>query len=155
MICFNRKIRIAMNWKKWCFFVFLLIVGAAGRAQSSPVGVWKSVDDQTGEAKSHVEIFQEGNQYFGKIVKLLEAEPDTRCKECKGDKKDKPLIGMLVIENMETHKDYWKGGRIMDPETGNDYACSIWFEEGKPDELKVRGRHWTGIYRTQTWYRVK
>ncbi|HHS95446.1 MAG TPA: DUF2147 domain-containing protein, partial [Phaeodactylibacter sp.] len=26
-------------------------------AQSTPIGVWKTIDDETGEAKSHVEIY--------------------------------------------------------------------------------------------------
>jgi uncharacterized protein (DUF2147 family) len=48
----------------------------------------------------------------------------------------------------------WKGGKILDPEKGKEYSCTMWFEAGKPDELKVRG--WFGpVYRTQTWYRVK
>lgn len=62
---------------------------------------------------------------------------------------------MVIVNDLEPYKDYWKNGTIMDPETGNEYGCSVWFEEGKPDELKVRGKHWTGVYRTQTWYRVR
>ena len=124
-------------------------------AQSSPEGIWKTIDDNTGEAKSHVEIYEKGGAYYGKIVKLLRREPDTLCEECKGDKKNKPLVGMVIIEDLQPHESYWRKGIIMDPENGNEYGCSVWFEDGKKDELKVRGKHWTGLYRTQTWYRVK
>ena len=124
-------------------------------AQDTPVGIWKTIDDKTGEAKSHLEVYENSGKYFAKIVKLLLSPPDKICDNCKGDKKNKPLMGMVVVDNMTAYKDYWKGGNIMDPESGKDYGCSMWFEAGKPDELKVRGKHWTGLYRTQTWHRVK
>ena len=124
-------------------------------AQPSPIGTWKTIDDNTGEAKSHVEIYENGGKLYGKIAKLLKSSLDKACEECPGKKKGKPLMGMLVIEGLEPYKDYWRKGTIMDPENGNEYGCSIWFENGNADELKVRGKHWTGLYRTQTWYRVE
>ena len=124
-------------------------------SQASPIGIWKTVDDKTGEARSQVEIYEQGGKLYGKIVKLLKSSPDKVCTECPGKKKNKPLIGMLVVEDLQAYKGQWKKGTIMDPENGNEYGCSIWFENGNTDELKVRGIHWTGLYRTQTWYRVK
>jgi len=134
--------------------LFFAILSFAS-AQSSPAGVWKTIDDNTGEAKSHVRIYEQDGAYYGKIIKLLQREPDAVCKECKGDKKNEPLMGMVIMEDLQLHNDYWKKGTIMDPENGNEYGCSIWFEGEKKDELKVRGKHWTGLYRTQTWYRVE
>ena len=136
-------------------FLAMLAIATATFAQPSPIGVWKTIDDETGEAKSHVEIYEKGGKLYGKIARLLISAPDKICEECPGKKKGKPLMGMHVIEGLEPHKDYWKSGTIMDPENGNEYGCSIWFENGNADELKVRGKHWTGLYRTQTWYRVQ
>lgn len=133
----------------------MMALATAALAQPSPIGVWKTIDDETGEAKSHVEIYEKGGKLYGKIARLLISAPDKICEECPGKKKGKPLMGMHVIEGLEPHKDYWKSGAIMDPENGNEYGCSIWFENGNADELKVRGKHWTGLYRTQTWYRVQ
>ena len=135
--------------------LFALFTCSVGFAQS-PLGTWKTIDDNTGEAKSHIEIFEQGGKLHGKIVKLLKSAPDKLCDQCKGDKKDKPLMGMLIVEDLAVSDDYWKGGIIMDPESGKEYGCSIWFDD-KTDtnELKVRGKHWTGLYRTQTWYRVE
>lgn len=120
----------------------------------SPIGTWKTIDDNTGEARSHVEIYEQDGKVYGKIVKLLQSDPGTLCEECKGAKKNKPVLGMVIIEEMNKVKDYWKNGSILDPENGKEYGCSIWLEDGKSDELKVRGKHWTGLFRTQTWYRV-
>lgn len=133
----------------------VLATALAVFAQSAPTGVWKTIDDETGEAKSHVEIYKEDGKYHGKITKLLLSPQDKVCEACTGSRKGKKLVGMVIVDDLEPYKDYWKNGTIMDPETGSDYGCSVWFEEGKPDELKVRGKHWTGLYRTQTWYRVK
>jgi uncharacterized protein (DUF2147 family) len=130
------------------FFTF------SAQAQSSPIGIWKTIDDKTGEAKSHIEIYETDGKYYGKIVKLLRREADTVCEKCPGTKKDKKLVGMVIMEDLETKDEYWKNGSILDPESGKEYGCSIWFEDGNTEELQVRGKHWTGLYRTQTWYRV-
>jgi uncharacterized protein (DUF2147 family) len=139
--------------------VLLLLIATAmatvAWAQSSPTGVWKTIDDKTGEAKSHVEIYEQGGQYYGKVVKLLKSSPDKKCTECPGKKKDQPILGMVLVEGLKAQDGYWKKGKILDPESGNEYGCTVWFEKGKPDELKLKGIHWTGLYRTQTWYRVK
>ena len=143
-----------MKFKILAFLGFALMLNVSAFAQSSPLGTWKTIDDATGDAKSHVEIYEENGKLFGKVTKLLQRDPSTLCEKCPGDKKNKPVLGMLIIEDLQPVKDYWKKGSIMDPENGNEYGCSIWFEDGKSDELKVRGKHWTGLFRTQTWYRV-
>ena len=144
-----------MNKKSVIPVVFILLFLFYNLIAQSPAGVWKTIDDDTGESKSHVEIFEQNGAYFGKVVKLLKSDPGTICDECKGDKKDKPVLGMVILESMQATDYYWSKGTIMDPENGKEYGCSIWFEGGKMEELKVRGKHWTGLYRTQTWYRVK
>jgi uncharacterized protein (DUF2147 family) len=136
------------------FLSVFLFVGFMS-AQSSPEGVWKTIDDETGEAKSHVEIYKQGNKYYGKVVKILTDKKDAVCSECDGKNKNKPVMGMVIVDGLESYKDYWRGGTIVDPNSGSEYKLSIWYEDGKKDELKVRGRHWTGLFRTQTWYLVK
>jgi len=138
------------------FFMFgLLCTIGTLKAQTSPFGVWKSIDDKTGEAKSNVEVYQKNGKLYGKVIKILTDKPNAKCDDCKGDKKDQPVQGMVIIEGLQEAAGTWKNGTILDPENGNVYGCVIWLEEGKPNELKVRGKHWSGLYRTQTWYRVK
>lgn len=132
-----------------------MVFAATLSAQNSPIGVWKTIDDKTGEAKSHVEIYEKAGVFYGKVVKLLRKDAAGRvCDLCSGSRKDQPIMGMVILENLKPYKDYWRKGNIIDPETGNEYGCTIWFEAGKPNELQVKGIHWTGLYRTQTWYRV-
>ena len=134
-------------------FSFTLIFSLS--AQNSAIGVWKTIDDESGEAKSYVEIFEEGGKFHGKIVKLLLSPEDKICPKCTGAKKGKKLMGLRIVDDLSSYENYWKGGTIMDPETGKEYGCSVWFDDNNTDELKVRGKHWTGLYRTQTWFRVK
>ncbi len=124
-------------------------------AQTSPIGIWKTIDDDTGEAKSHVEIYEKDGKLYGKVVKLLLRPADTICEKCPGKKKNTPVVGLHIIEDLKPYDNYWQKGTILDPENGKEYGCSIWFEDGKADELKVRGKHWTGLYRTQTWYKAE
>jgi uncharacterized protein (DUF2147 family) len=138
------------------FFLFIFIGSiTAMNGQGTVMGTWKTVDDKTGEPKSYVEIYEEEGKLYGKITRLLSAEQDAVCDACKGRNKDKPIRGMMIIEDMEAEGDVFKGGKILDPETGNTYKCRIWLSEEDTDVLKVRGIHWTGLYRTQTWNRVK
>lgn len=120
----------------------------------SPIGVWKTVDDATGENKSLVEIYEKNGLLEGAVRELLLKPSDTLCEACEGDLKNKPVLGMIVIENMKQQGDQWKSGTILDPETGKTYKCILWFDEGNSDLLKVRGKHWTGLYRTQDWHRT-
>ena len=132
---------------------FFLSVGSL-LAQSSPVGIWETIDDETGEPKSHVEIFEKDGKFYGKVVKLLPAATTDICVDCPGDKKDQPLVGLEILWDFEAHKDYWSYGRIVDPADGDVYKCSMWLEG--PDKLKVRG--YIGISligRNQIWHRVK
>ncbi len=134
--------------------IFLLLFLSQTIIAQSPVGTWKTVDDNTGEEKSYIQISVSSGKYVGKISKLLLNPPDTTCDECPGDKKDKPLVGMEILWDLKPYKDHWSYGQIMDPENGKTYKCSIWLEGD--DLLKVRG--YIGISalgRTQTWHRVQ
>ena len=130
--------------------VFLFTV-SIGNAQSI-IGKWKTIDDNTGKERSVVEIYERGGKYFGKIVKLFMEpgeDPDPICEECKGDLKNKKIIGMEIITDMvldEGDNEYDKG-EILDPEDGKVYDCKLWVEDGK---LMVRG-YVMFLYRTQTW----
>jgi len=59
----------------------------------------------------------------------------------------KPIVGMVIINDMEKDEDEWGNGTILDPENGKIYRCKLWVEDGK---LMVRG-YIAFLYRTQTW----
>ncbi|MFK7809480.1 MAG: DUF2147 domain-containing protein [Saprospiraceae bacterium] len=135
-------------------YLFLISGTSVLSAQSSPIGIWKTIDDETGEAKSHVEIYEDSGVLYGKIVKLLQNSEDTVCENCPDEKKDQPLVDMIIMWDVQSYKDYWSYGEIMDPQNGKVYKCSVWLEDD--NTLKVRG--YIGVSflgRNQFWYRIK
>jgi uncharacterized protein (DUF2147 family) len=125
-------------------------------AQNDVFGKWRTIDDETGEVKSVVEIFEKNGEAYGKIVKIFRApdeEQDPNCKVCPGDRKNKKIIGLEIIQRMEYDADdkEWGDGEILDPEDGKTYDCVIW-RDG--DKLKVRG-YVAFFYRTQTWEKIQ
>lgn len=138
--------------KKLLFFIFYIFSSFTIYAQETSVfGIWKTIDDETNEAKAYVELYKIGDKMHGKIIKLLIDPEDTTCDNCPDDKKDKPVKGMEIIWDMEKNGDQWIDGEILKPENGKVYNGKIWVEDGK---LQVRG--YIGfMYKTQTWLRVE
>ena len=118
-------------------------------------GYWKTVDGD-GISKSIVKIYKtENNQIEGKIYKILKPTArDIKCKKCKGDKKNKPIEGLVIIEDLNQEGYKCKGDEITDPEKGKTYDCKIWIDKDETDILHVRG-FWGIFYRTQHWKRVE
>lgn len=139
----------------------LVLAGAAfaanAFAQMSPVGLWRNIDDKTGEAKAEIRIVEQGGVLNGRIEKRLakNAKPDDVCKDCKDERKDKPILGLEIIRGAKKAegKDVWEGGKVLDPENGKEYTLRLTpIEEGR--KLEVRGS--IGPFgRTQTWVRVQ
>lgn len=141
---------------KGIFSLCLLVFTSALSAQNlSPLGLWKTIDDETKEAKSHMELYEKNGKVYGKVTKLLLKPADTVCEKCKGEKANKPVLGMILVNGLVKSGEVWNGASILDPVTGNYYDCTIWLSESNENELKVKGKHWTGLSRTQTWYRIK
>ncbi|MCD4796168.1 MAG: DUF2147 domain-containing protein [Candidatus Cloacimonetes bacterium] len=138
-------------------FLLLLIVGISAEVHT-PSGRWKTIDDETGEEKSVVRIWIEDGVLYGKIDSLFlepDEDPNPVCDECKGKNKDKPIIGMTIMENLSRKGIGWSGGTILDPDNGKTYKCKIEIIENG-ERLKLRG--FLGISllgRTQYWIRVK
>jgi uncharacterized protein (DUF2147 family) len=133
-----------------------LVLGTA-YAQETPVGLWRSVDDKTKEARAEIRINEVAGVLSGKIVKRLDkdAKPDDTCDKCTDDRKDKPVQGMEIIRKAKKldGEAAWGDGEILDPENGKVYRLKlIPIEGGK--KLQVRG--FIGpFYRTQVWQRVE
>ncbi|UCU99865.1 DUF2147 domain-containing protein [Acidovorax radicis] len=126
-------------------------------AQMTPEGLWRNIDDKTGEAKAEIRIRDNGSGLNGVLEKRLakDAKPEDLCKECSDDRKDKPLLGLEIIRGAKKAegKEVWEGGKILDPENGRNYTLRMTPVEGGK-KLEVRGS--IGPFgRTQTWIRVQ
>jgi uncharacterized protein (DUF2147 family) len=116
------------------------------------LGKWKTIDDETGEPKSVVEIYEKEGKIYGKIVDILTKNRDAICKKCDGENKDQPILGLEIINGLEKDEDIYEGGTILNPENGKIYKCRLKLEEDT-DTLQVRG-YVAFIYKTQYWKRV-
>ncbi len=126
-------------------------------AQMSPVGLWRNIDDKTGEAKAEIRVVEVGGVVSGKIEKRLgkDVKPDDTCDQCSDDRKDKSILGLEIIRGAKKAdgKDVWEGGKILDPENGKNYTLRLTPIEGGK-KLEVRGS--IGPFgRTQTWVRAQ
>ena len=125
-------------------------------AQMTPVGLWRNVDDKTGEAKAEIRIVESAGVLSGRIATRLgkDVQPDVVCDKCSDDRKDKPILGLEIIRGAKKAegKEVWEGGRILDPENGRNYTLRLTpTDSGK--KLEVRGS-FGPFGRTQTWVRI-
>ncbi|MBO4234122.1 DUF2147 domain-containing protein [Riemerella anatipestifer] len=137
--------------KKLMFATMALMFSVMSYAQIE--GKWKTIDDETGQAKSIVEIFKKSDgKYYGKVVQLLIKPADPNCSLCKDDRKGKPILGMEVIRGIKKDGNTFDGGTITNPKNGKVYKCSI---EREGNKLNVRGYIGISIAgRTQVWHKV-
>lgn len=122
-------------------------------AQESPVGSWKTIDDETGKVKSIVNISQAGDTLSGKVAQVLQSDrgPNPTCDKCKGANKNKPVEGMTILWNLKPGGDGWEGGTILDPANGKTYKSKLKLMEGG-QKLGVSGCV-AFICREQVWVR--
>ncbi|MDX2247069.1 MAG: DUF2147 domain-containing protein [Bacteroidia bacterium] len=149
--------KLAKKITPW--IVFMLLLAVSMKAQS-PIGKWKTIDDETGDQKSIVEIFEKDGKLYGKIIQLFRKpteEQDPVCDECDEDdpRYNKRVLGMVILEGLKKGSDnVWEDGEILDPKNGSVYSCYI--ELIDKNKLKLRGYlGFSLIGRTQYWYRVE
>ncbi len=120
------------------------------------LGTWKTIDDETGKPKSLVEIYEQNGKVYGKVIKLFREpneEQNPICDKCDDYRKNQPVMGMIIISDMQLKDGYYKSGTICDPKNGKVYKCEMWLKAGDSNKLELRG-YWGFIFRTQTWVRV-
>jgi len=141
--------------KRLFLTVLVTVFALSGGMAQDVFGKWKTIDDETGEARSIVEIYQENGKVYGKVIDILNPEKKNAvCEERKGKNKNKPINGMVILNGLSKDKDEYSGGTILDPTSGKEYKCYITLENS--DKLKVRGYvGFSLLGRSQYWHRVK
>ena len=141
--------------QRW-FILLLTFCTSAVLADSTPAGLWRTIDDHSGKEKSLVRIVEMNGEFRGTIEKLYREpseDPNPNCEKCPGDKKNKLVIGMTILTGLKKDNGLWSGGEILDPQNGKTYKCKAWLEN-KGRELHVRGFIGMALLgRTQVWKR--
>ena len=139
--------------KQLITLLFCITVMTSMQSQSV-IGKWKTIDDATGEAKSIVELFSKSGKIYAKVVDILDpATKNNLCKQCSGEDKNKPILGLTIIKGLSKDGSEYNSGEILDPKNGKLYKCALTLES--KDKLKVRGYiGFSLLGRTQYWHRV-
>jgi len=146
-------------FKILCMGIFLFSVLIAKADQNSPVGYWDQYGDKSGQLQSIIQIWQDGNQLKGKVIKGFPVNgkaPNHYCTKCSGQFKNKRITDLTMIWGLQQSNDLnkWTGGHILDPESGNIYRLNATLINGG-QQLSIRA--YLGITllgRTQTWTRI-
>ncbi|HEX7639146.1 MAG TPA: DUF2147 domain-containing protein [Burkholderiaceae bacterium] len=135
----------------------LAFASLAALAQSTPAGLWKTIDDDGKTEKSLVRITSDGGVFTGKVEKIFDPQKaDAKCDKCSDDRKDKPIVGMTIINGVRQDADdasIFDGGEILDPAKGKTYRVRLKPIEGGR-KLQVRG-YLGPFFRTQEWIRAE
>ncbi|AHM59166.1 hypothetical protein D770_04495 [Flammeovirgaceae bacterium 311] len=136
----------------------MLLAGLTAQAQNRAddiLGTWWNA-----EKTSKIEVYKNGNKYFGKIIHLETPNDDQGKPRVDKDNPDaklrnRPLMGLVILKGLEYDEDgEFEDGEIYDPKSGKTYSANAKLV-GK-DKLDLRG--YVGISligRTSTWTRAK
>ena len=143
--------------KKMIAVTLLALASTAALAQSSPVGLWKTIDDDGKTEKSLVRITDQGGVLTGTIEKVFDTSKQAAvCDKCEDDRKNKPIVGLQIIRGVHQNADdrtIWDSGEVLDPEKGKTYKTRLMLLEGGK-KLQMRG-YLGFFYRTQVWVRAE
>lgn len=151
-----------MNFLKPVLFVFILLshffYSYALKAQKNSddiMGVWL-VSKKDGK----VEIYKQGNLYFGKITWLNEpnnadGKPKTDKNNPDEKKRNQAVLGLTIIKNLTWNGEAkWEDATVYDPNTGKTYSALVKMKDKNTLELTgYIGMSFIG--RSETWTRVK
>ena len=131
------------------------MAGAAAE-MDSPVGLWKTIDDSSGQVKGLVRIREANGRFDGKIEKIFpkpDEDPAPKCDKCDGTRKNQPVLGMTILWGLVKQTDDYQGGEILDPENGKVYRAKMKLIDGGK-KLEVRGFIGVSLFgRSQIWLR--
>ncbi|HVR81003.1 MAG TPA: DUF2147 domain-containing protein [Luteimonas sp.] len=118
------------------FVLALTLLPMAAFAQNSPVGKWKTFDEETGKARSIVEVYEaKDGTLAGKVIETLYA-PNPLCDKCTGANKNKPIKGMAILWGLKKDGDGYSGGTVLKPSAGKTYKSKArLLEDGKKFEV--------------------
>lgn len=130
----------------------LLALSFGASAQNSPVGHWKTYDEDTGKPRLLVEVYEaKGGTYAAKVLDTL-FQPNAVCTECKGDKKGKPIKGMVIMWGQKPNNDgSFEGGSVLKLANGKTYKSKAKLMDGGK-KFEVSGCLGP-ICKHQTWTR--
>lgn len=132
--------------------ILLLVFNASSFSQRQIVGKWLSEDKE-----GITEIYEQAGQFYGKIVWLKKANDDKGVplkdtENLSPKLRQRPMLGLIVINNLSYNNKEWSKGSVYDPKSGKTYTCKVWLSN--ENTLNLRG--YSGLFHsTEVWTRTK
>lgn len=132
--------------------LFLFPVFLCGQFHSDDIlGIWLNE-----KKEAVVKIYKNGDEYFGNIIDIQGEHAPIKetlrdSNNPKPEFRERPLIGMPLLENLSFNEGEYAGGTAYNPRMGRYFVCKAWLVSEK--EMKVRG-YWGFIFGTETWEKV-
>ena len=150
-------LRLNLKLIRFAFLAWVIVASASVyAAETSPAGLWKTIDDRSGQAKGLIRIREIAGKFEGKIDKIFPKpgdDPAPRCEKCEGSLHNQPVLGLTFLWGFTKQGDEYQGGEILDPESGKVYQAKMKIVDGGK-KLEVRGFIGFSLFgRSQTWLR--
>lgn len=117
-------------------------------------GKWDYFDPSTGKFTYSIQFIEKNQTWSAQIISLDPLANLKVCSNCRGELKNKALLGMDIAWGLQWEKDRLVSGSILDPESGKIYNCTISISGS--DLLLVRGYYKLQAFgKTIHWRRRK
>jgi len=150
MLTFNRAGVLAIT------LAAALLSSTARADDTSPVGLWKNIDDVSGKPRALIRIAEVNGTLQGRVEKVFPGpseDQNPKCVKCEDALKNAPIVGLEILSGLKKDGDEYTGGQILDPENGEVYSSNMHLIEGGR-KLNVRGYVGLSLLgRSQTWIR--
>jgi uncharacterized protein (DUF2147 family) len=138
--------------------LFALSTGTPALANEPTIaGVWRQIDPSTGIVGGLISFRENNGMWEGYIVKMYPQPGDPTdpvCSACKDDRKDQPMLGLRLVQNVKRDGFSYDGGTILDPRDGSEYHVQLTLA---PDNQTLIVRGYLGIPllgQSQEWKRL-
>jgi uncharacterized protein (DUF2147 family) len=98
---------------------------------ASPVGRYKTFDEDTGKPRLVVDVYEaKDGSYAARVVETLFA-PNAQCTACKGQNKDQPIAGMVILWGLKPDGDNaFDSGTVLKLDNGKTYKSKAELTDG-------------------------
>lgn len=117
------------------------------------LGVWRNSNN-----RAHIEIYRQGSRYYGKILWLKNqvdehGKPKIDKRNPEPQLRNRALIGLITLRDLEYDDGEWSGGYIYNPGDGREYNTIISLIDN--NTMAVRGYVGISLFgKTDVWSRV-